>query len=192
MNIHLFGLNCYLIKLWNLLRNVSIKFFKNLKSHFSWHTGVFSSFRQLFKKLLLKKIGSQNGWKKQESSKSLKSILFPLYPCFSSLEKNCSKKKNFLYTKVFVFRNVIKSLLRCCFVANCWQEIVVIRKHTTSHSIGWAQLVSSRGGVKLGFIRNSFNSIEKFAINMIWKGKTYSKNLMKINSNSFHSIQLQL
>ena len=89
-----FGLNCYLTKLWKHLRNVRFKFFKNLKSHFSWHTGVFSSFRQLFKKLLLKKIGSQNGWKKQESSKSLKSILFPLYPCFSSaLEKNCSKKK---------------------------------------------------------------------------------------------------
>ena len=90
-----FGLSCYLTKLWKHLRNVRrFKFFKNLKSHFSWHTGVFSSFRQLFKKLLLKKIGSQNGWKKQESSKSLKSILFPLYPCFSSaLEKNCSKKK---------------------------------------------------------------------------------------------------
>ena len=32
------------------------------------------------------------------------------------------------------------------------------------------------------FIRNSFNSIRKFAIRLIREGKKYSKNLMKINS----------
>ena len=39
-----------------------------------------------------------------------------------------------------------------------------------------------RGGVKLEFVRNSFDSIRKFAIRLIRKGKKYSKNSMKINS----------
>ena len=32
------------------------------------------------------------------------------------------------------------------------------------------------------FVRNSFDSIRKFAIRLIQKGKTYSKNSMKIDS----------
>ena len=39
-----------------------------------------------------------------------------------------------------------------------------------------------RGGVKLEFIRNSCNSIWKFAIWLIRKGKKYWKNSMNINS----------
>ena len=42
--------------------------------------------------------------------------------------------------------------------------------------------VWSRGGVKLEFVRNSFNSIRKFAIRLIRKGKKYLINSMKINS----------
>ena len=38
------------------------------------------------------------------------------------------------------------------------------------------------GGVKLEFVQNSFDSIRKFAIRLIRKGKKYSKNSMKINS----------
>ena len=38
------------------------------------------------------------------------------------------------------------------------------------------------GGVKLEFVRNSFDLIRKFAIQLIRKGKKYSKNSMKINS----------
>ena len=40
----------------------------------------------------------------------------------------------------------------------------------------------NREGVKLEFVRNSFYTIQKFAIRLIRKGKKYSKNLMKINS----------
>ena len=39
-----------------------------------------------------------------------------------------------------------------------------------------------RGGVKLEFVQNSFDSIRKIAIRLIRKGKKYSKNSMKINS----------
>ena len=39
-----------------------------------------------------------------------------------------------------------------------------------------------RGGVKLEFAQNLFDSIQKFAIRLFRKGKEYSKNLMKINS----------
>ena len=39
-----------------------------------------------------------------------------------------------------------------------------------------------RGEVKLEFVRNSFDLIRKFAIQLIRKGKEYSKNSMKINS----------
>ena len=42
--------------------------------------------------------------------------------------------------------------------------------------------LQTRGGVKLEFVRNSFDSIRKFAIRLIRKGKKYSKNSMKINS----------
>ena len=42
--------------------------------------------------------------------------------------------------------------------------------------------IQNRGGVKLEFVRNSFDSIRKFAIRLIRKGKKYSKNSMKINS----------
>ena len=42
--------------------------------------------------------------------------------------------------------------------------------------------LQSRGGVKLEFVQNSFDSIRKFAIRLIRKGKKYSKNSMKINS----------
>ena len=49
-----------------------------------------------------------------------------------------------------------------------------------------------RGGVKLEFMGNSFDSIRNFAIRLIEKSKKYSRNLMKINSNSIQSIQLQL
>ena len=42
--------------------------------------------------------------------------------------------------------------------------------------------VEFRGGVKLEFVRNSFDLISKFAIQLIRKGKKYSKNSMKINS----------
>ena len=52
--------------------------------------------------------------------------------------------------------------------------------------------VLHRGGVKLEFVRNSFDSIRKFAVRLIRKGKKYSKNLMKINWNSICSIRLQL
>ena len=39
-----------------------------------------------------------------------------------------------------------------------------------------------RGGVKLEFVRNSFDSIRKFAIQLIRKGKKHSKYSIKINS----------
>ena len=42
-------------------------------------------------------------------------------------------------------------------------------------------LIVGRGGVKLEFVRNSFDSIRKSAIRLIRKGKKYSKNSMKFN-----------
>ena len=39
-----------------------------------------------------------------------------------------------------------------------------------------------RGGVKLGFVRNSVNSIRKFTIRLIRKGKKSSKNSINFNS----------
>ena len=45
--------------------------------------------------------------------------------------------------------------------------------------------LEARGGVKLEFVRNSFDSIWKFAIWLIQKGKKYLKNSMKINSKFF-------
>ena len=42
--------------------------------------------------------------------------------------------------------------------------------------------IHSRGGVKLEFILNSFDSIRKFAIRLFPNGKKCLKNSMKINS----------
>ena len=39
---------------------------------------------------------------------------------------------------------------------------------------------------------NSFDLFQKYAIRLIQKGKIYSKNSMKLNSNSIRSIRLQL
>ena len=39
-----------------------------------------------------------------------------------------------------------------------------------------------RGGVKLGFVRNSFDSIRKFTIRLIRNGKKSSKNSINFNS----------
>ena len=44
------------------------------------------------------------------------------------------------------------------------------------------KIVKVRGGVKLEFVRNSFDSIRRFAIRLIRKDKKYSKNSMKICS----------
>ena len=43
-------------------------------------------------------------------------------------------------------------------------------------------VVQFRGGVKLEFVQNLFDSIRKLAIRLIRKGKKYSKNSKKINS----------
>ena len=55
--------------------------------------------------------------------------------------------------------------------------------HFTSGKVTFQKVeIKARGGVKLEFIQNSFDSIPKFAIQLIRKGKKYSKNSMKINS----------
>ena len=43
-------------------------------------------------------------------------------------------------------------------------------------------MVYTRGGVKLGFVRNSVNSIRKFTIRLIRKGQKSSKNSINFNS----------
>ena len=59
----------------------------------------------------------------------------------------------------------------------------VFEIHNVIHKIHNVKIIFQRsGGVKMEFIRNSFDSIQKFAIRLIQKGKKYSKNSMKINS----------
>ena len=61
-------------------------------------------------------------------------------------------------------------------------DFSLIEKRMILYSINF--VIRFRGGVKLEFVRNSFDSIRK--------SKKYSKNSMKINSNSIRSIRLQL
>ena len=50
----------------------------------------------------------------------------------------------------------------------------VFEIHNVIHKIHNVKIIFQRsGGVKMEFIRNSFDSIQKFAIRLIQKGKKY-------------------
>ena len=56
-----------------------------------------------------------------------------------------------------------------------WEHFYEALKSDISHKFDTYKTVCIRGGVKLEFIRNSLDLIQKFVIGLIGKGKKYSK-----------------
>ena len=80
---------------------------------------------------------------------------------------------------------VISQVYNMVLITICTYYAVLTRKVTMNWILAFASLkhgISIRGGVTLEFVRNSFDSIQNFAIRLIRKSKKYSKNSVKINS----------
>ena len=94
---------------------------------------------------------------------------------------NCDGTKNRL---VYEFKlSAVSSTTHseCNNQLNCLWLIIVKNSYLTTIQ-NPNKLIVPRGGVKFESVRNLFDSIRKFAIRLIRKGKQFSKKSMKINS----------